>query len=73
MTLISTSSGGLILVVVAVALLAGVIYGFYTRSGSGIEPRPWDGSGGAPGAEGRSEVSGRDDGEGTALDTHGTR
>lgn len=54
-------------------VLAGVIYGFYTRTGSGIAEHPSDGLDGAPGARGRGEVSGKDEGEGSALETHGTR
>jgi len=73
MTLIGAGGGDAILIVVIVLLLIGVVYGFYTRSGSGIEPRPWDGSGGAPGAKGQGEVTGQDEGEGAAFDTHGTR
>jgi hypothetical protein len=65
--------GAWILLIVILLLLAGVIYGFFTRRGSGInqhrQSRPSD----APGGRGRSEVSGKDEGEGSALDTHGTR
>jgi hypothetical protein len=70
--LVALASGGWILVLVALLLLAGVIYGFYTRA-SGIEQHPVDSRGQSPGAEGPSEVSARDEGEGSALDTHGTR
>ena len=39
----------------------GVVVGYYTRKGSGIEPRPWGKIyGGAPGAYGPGEVSGKD-------------
>ena len=61
-----------VLLAVLVILVIAVIYGLYTRQGSGIETRPWDGSEGAPGAEGPEEVSGRDEGEGSALAQHGT-
>lgn len=64
-------SSGLILVLVLIVLTGAVIYGMYTRQGSGINPRPHDGSE-APGAEGREELSGRDEGEGSALSQHGT-
>jgi hypothetical protein len=70
---IALAEGTWIVVLVAVLILAGVVYGFYTRSGSGIEQHPIDAEREAPGAEGRSEVSGRDEGEGSAFDTHGTR
>jgi hypothetical protein len=61
------------LVAIVLVILAGVVYGFYTRSGSGIEEHPSDGMDGAPGAHGRSEVSGKDEGQGSAFETHGTR
>lgn len=67
------SSGAWIFIVVLLVILAGVIYGFYTRRGSGIDEHPHDGGNGAPGAEGRSEVSGKDQGEGSALSDHGNR
>jgi hypothetical protein len=62
---------GIVLLVLIVFVFA-IAYGLYTRKGSGINPRPWDGSDGAPGAEGREEVSGHDRGEGSALAQHGT-
>jgi hypothetical protein len=67
------ATGGWIFVVVIVVILAGLIYGLYTRSGGGIDEHPLDAREEAPGAEGRSEISGADQGEGSALDTHGTR
>ena len=70
---VAASSGGWILVVVIVVILAGVVYGFYTRSGSNISEHPLDVRAEAPGASGRSEISGKDEGEGSTFDTHGTR
>jgi hypothetical protein len=70
---VAVSSQGWVLVVVVVVILAGLVYGFYTRSGSGISEHPLGVSDEAPGAEGRSEVSGKDEGEGSTFDTHGTR
>ncbi len=58
---------------VGVVILAGLVYGFYTRSGSGIDQHPIDARDESPGAEGHAETSGADEGEGSALDTHGTR
>jgi hypothetical protein len=63
---------GLIVLLVVVVFVFAIAYGLYTREGSGINPRPWDGSDGAPGAEGREEVSGHDRGEGSTLAQHGT-
>ena len=67
------SGNSLILLAVMIVTLIGVIFALYTRKGSGIETRPWDGSQGAPGAEGAEEVSGQDEGEGSALNQHGTK
>jgi flagellar basal body-associated protein FliL len=64
---------GLILIAILLVIFAGVIYGYFTRSGSGIDEHPSDGLDGAPGAKGPSEVSGKDQGEISTLDTHGTR
>lgn len=71
---IAAGEGGWILVVVAVLMLAGVIVGFFTRRGSGIEshPRGRRRGGTAPGAKGRSEESGQDQGESAPMQ-HGTK
>lgn len=72
--LIAVGDGVLVVGIATVLLLGGLIVGYYTRQGSGIEPRPHSRRGtSAPGAEGRGEVSGRDEGEGSALDQHGVR
>jgi hypothetical protein len=71
----------LIFIIVVVILVIGVIYGLYTARGSGISPNPYEGRDAPPGAEGPSEVSGTDQGEGSATDPdptgrdpqHGTR
>ena len=57
----------LIVLGVLIVMAFAVAYGLYTRTGSGINPRPWDGSEGAPGAKGREEVSGDEGNQGTAL------
>lgn len=50
------------LLIVIVALFVGVVYGYYTVSGSGIAERPYGKIyGGAPGAFGPGSASGRDD------------
>lgn len=65
---------GWILIAVAGLMLIGVIVGFYTRTGSGIETHPRGRRRGtmAPGAEGPGETSGRDEGESPPMQ-HGTR
>ncbi len=50
------------IVIFCIVMLIGVIYGYYTVSGSGIAETPYNKIyGGAPGAHGASNVSGRDD------------
>ena len=71
--MIALSSGAWIFLGVAVAIVAGLIFGVFTRSGSMIDEHPIDAREEAPGARGQSELSGRDEGEGSTLDTHGTR
>lgn len=71
--LFALAGGSFVFLAIVVLILAGVVFGFYTRRGSGIDEHPSDGSEGAPGAQGRSEVSGKDQGDGSAFDTHGTR
>ena len=74
MALVAFISGNsLILLAVLIVMVVGVGIALYTRKGSGIETRPWDGTQGAPGAEGPEEVTGRDEGEGSVLDQRGTR
>jgi hypothetical protein len=58
---------------VVLLILVGVVWHFYTRTGSAIDEHPLGKEDQAPGATGRSEISGQDAGEGSAFDTHGTR
>ena len=69
---LDVSGNSLILLLVLVVLVVFVGIALYTRRGSGIETRPWDGTQGAPGAAGPEEVTGRDEGEGSTLNQHGT-
>jgi hypothetical protein len=56
--------GSFIMVGFCVFMFVGIVVGYYTRKGSGIEPRPYGKIyGGAPGAIGPGSVSGRDDRE----------
>jgi hypothetical protein len=70
---LSMDVGWIIVVIVGLVILVGAGYGLLTRAGSGIEEHPRDDVDEAPGTEGRSEATGRDEGEGSVLDTHGTR
>ena len=50
------------IVIVSIVMLVGVIYGYYTVSGSGIAEHPYRKVyGGAPGAFGPGSASGHDD------------
>ena len=55
----------LILLAVLVILVFAVAYGLFTIRGSGISETPYEGRHAEPGAEGPSEVSGTDQGEGS--------
>jgi hypothetical protein len=66
-------AGWIIVIIAFLVILVGAGYGLFTRAGSGIEEHPRDDVDEAPGTEGRSEGTGRDEGEGSALDTYGTR
>lgn len=61
-----------------VFMLVALIVGYYTRRTSDIELRPSDGlgddaGGAAPGAEGKSRIAGKVEGEHDEFDTHGTQ
>jgi hypothetical protein len=71
--IVIAANGSWIFLVVVVVIVAGLVYGLFTRSGSAINEHPLDARDEAPGAEGQSEISGADQGEGSTLDTHGTR
>jgi hypothetical protein len=57
----------LLLVAVVVILVFAVAYGLFTARGSGISEGRYEGRAAPPGAEGPSEVSGTDRGEGSAT------
>jgi hypothetical protein len=62
------------LVIFCFVMLAGVIYGYYTTDGSGIEEHPYGKIyGGAPGAHGPASASGRDDRVDISSWSRGTR
>jgi len=65
--------GSWIMVGFCVFLFVAVVVGYYTQKGSGINPRPYGKIyGGAPGAFGPGEVSGRDSRERVSW-SRGTR
>ncbi len=53
MTLMAFANGSTAFLVLVLLLLGGLIYGMFTRVGSGIDHHPHDGSDGAPGAKGK--------------------
>jgi hypothetical protein len=56
------AAGSEIILLVCLIMFFGVVYGYYTVKGSGIAERPYNKIyGGAPGAHGASNVSGKDD------------
>ena len=64
----------IVLGIVIVLGLVGVIYGYFTVSGSGISERPYNKVyGGAPGAFGPGSASGRDDRVSISDWSRGTR
>ena len=71
----------LILLAVLLILVLAIAYGLFTTRGSGVSENPYEGRHAPPGAEGPSEASGTDQGEGSATSAdrtgrdpqHGTR
>ncbi|HEX8065228.1 MAG TPA: hypothetical protein VF520_01745 [Thermoleophilaceae bacterium] len=59
--LAALAGGSWIMLGVMIFMFFGVVLGYYTRTGSGINPRPYGKVyGGAPGAIGPADVSGKD-------------
>ena len=62
------------IVIVCIVMFVGVVYGYYTVSGSGIAEHPYRKIyGGAPGAFGPASASGRDQGVSMRDWSRGTR
>lgn len=79
---VALAGGSFIFLGFMVIMFFGVVWGYYTISGSGINKHPNDGLDGAPGSEGPSEASGmgRSTGDtsaghrvGDTFSTHGTQ
>jgi hypothetical protein len=52
---------GIVMLAFMAIAFFGIVYGYFTAAGSGITPRPYGNRyGGAPGAWGASDVSGKD-------------
>jgi len=62
------------IVIVCIVMFVGVVYGYYTVSGSGIAEHPFGKIyGGAPGAHGPASASGRDESVSMRDWSRGTR
>lgn len=71
--MLALAGGSLIFLGFIVLFFFALVYGFYTRKGSGINQRPSDGRGEAPGAEGASSITTTEgDGDERTIGTHGT-
>jgi len=75
------AGGSFIILGVMIVFFFAVVFGFFTRTGSGIDEHPNDGLDGAPGSEalGHESGTGRSSGEtsqdhsvGDTFSTHGT-
>lgn len=67
---VALTGGSFILLGFMVIMFFGVVWGYYTISGSGINKHPNDGLDGAPGSEGPSEASGKGRSTGDASSEH---
>ena len=67
------ADGSFVMLAFMAIAFVGIVVGYYTRAGSGINPRPYGKIyGGAPGANTPGEVSGRDPRQSTDW-SRGTR
>ena len=57
-TVLALAGGSFIFLAFVVVMFLGVIFGLYTRRGSGIDEHPNDGLDGAPGAKTPDDASG---------------
>ena len=73
MTMLALAGGSFIFLAFIIIFFFVLVYSFYTRTGSGINQRPSDGRGEAPGAEGASSITTTEgDGDERTIGTHGT-
>jgi hypothetical protein len=68
---VALAGGSFIFLGVMIVGLMGVVYGYFTITGSGIDEHPNDGRDGAPGSEGPSQASGMGRSTGDTGDGHG--
>lgn len=71
---LALAGGSLIFLAFIVLFFFILVYGYYTKRGSGINQRPTDSRGESPGADGASEIStAGDEGSQRTVGTHGTK
>ena len=68
---IALAGGSFVFLGAVIFMLVGLIYGYFTITGSGIDKHPNDGRDGAPGSAGPSEASGMGRGTGDTSEGHG--
>lgn len=74
MTIFALAGGSLIFLAFIVLFFFVLVYSYYTKTGSGINMRPSDGRGQAPGAEGASSLTTTEgDGDERTVGTRGTK
>lgn len=72
--ILALAGGSMIFLGFIVLFFFALVFGYYTKTGSGINQRPSDGRGEAPGAEGASSITTTEgDGDDRTLGTHGTQ
>lgn len=71
---LALAGGSLIFLAFLIVFFFALVFSYYTKTGSGINQRPSDGRGEAPGAEGASSITTTEgDGDERTVGTHGTR
>lgn len=74
MTMLALAGGSLIFLGFIVVFFFALVFSYYTKTGSGINQRPSDGRGQAPGADGASSITTTEgDGDERTVGTRGTK
>ena len=72
--ILALAGGSLIFLAFLVVFFFALVFSYYTKAGSGINMRPSDGRGEAPGAEGASSITTTEgDGDERTVGSHGTK
>ena len=72
--LLALAGGSMIFLAFIIIFMLVLVYSYYTKTGSGINMRPTDGRGDAPGAEGASSITTTEgDGDERTIGTRGTK